>query len=53
MKWENKDTRFDVFTAGNEGKKCEKTGHVYWLAQESGFYLSDDNSSWSKQYSWP
>ncbi|KAK9180178.1 hypothetical protein WN944_026340 [Citrus x changshan-huyou] len=53
MKWEDKETRFDVFTAGKEGKKCDKTGNVYWLVQESGFYLSDDKSSWSKQYDWP
>lgn len=50
--WGQMSRTFNVFTFRKEGKFCSKTGNCYWLPTERGFYLSNDNFTWVKQYEW-
>ncbi|KAL7229843.1 hypothetical protein ACSBR2_008405 [Camellia fascicularis] len=54
--WDTKDVSQVVFDNRIFENYCQ-TPHThddncYWSVRSDGFYLSDDNSTWSKQYDW-
>ena len=52
MKWDQTRKKFDAFRVHQDGPKCGNLRKCSWLVKEDGFYFSNDEFSWVKDFSW-
>ncbi|XP_071722903.1 S-protein homolog 20-like [Rutidosis leptorrhynchoides] len=52
MKWDDKRKRFDAFKFPRDFHRCGPLRKCSWLVREDGFYFSNDNVFWKKDFSW-
>ncbi|XP_021897011.1 S-protein homolog 6 [Carica papaya] len=52
MKWDSKRKSFDAFKAPEDSHRCSLFKKCSWLVKEDGFYFSNDEVVWKKDFSW-
>ncbi|CAI0380370.1 unnamed protein product [Linum tenue] len=52
MKWDAKRRKFDAFKAPRDVRRCSPLRKCSWLVREDGFYFSNDEVNWKKDFSW-
>lgn len=52
LKWDDRRKKFEAFRASRDRYKCGDWGKCFWLVKEDGFYFSNNEVNWSKQFSW-
>ncbi|KAJ0036035.1 S-protein homolog 6-like [Pistacia vera] len=52
MKWEGKRKRFDAFKVRRDCRRCNPFRKCSWLVKEDGFYFSNDEVNWKKDFPW-
>ncbi|KAF5466189.1 hypothetical protein F2P56_016138 [Juglans regia] len=52
MKWDQKRKSFDAFKVPRDSYRCGLLRKCYWLVKEDGFYFSNDDVNWKKDFSW-
>ncbi|KAL6191894.1 hypothetical protein ACLB2K_038283 [Fragaria x ananassa] len=52
MKWDEKRRRFDAFKIPRDIQRCGPLRKCSWLVREDGFYFSNDEVNWKKDFSW-
>ncbi|KAH7573098.1 hypothetical protein ACOSP7_006538 [Xanthoceras sorbifolium] len=53
MKWDAARKRFDAFSVGRDSRRCyDPFRKCSWLVKEDGFYFSNDEVNWKKDFSW-
>ncbi|KAJ4833229.1 hypothetical protein Tsubulata_026192 [Turnera subulata] len=52
MKWDGKRRKFDAFKAPRDIHRCRLFRKCSWLVREDGFYFSNDEVNWKKDFSW-
>ncbi|KAJ4722893.1 Self-incompatibility protein [Melia azedarach] len=52
MKWDAKRIRFDAFKVPRDSHRCNPFRKCSWLVKEDGFYFSNDEVNWKKDFSW-
>ncbi|KAH7834165.1 hypothetical protein Vadar_013316 [Vaccinium darrowii] len=52
--WDSKEKSFDVFYYETVALKCQRPGPFtcVWIVRPEGFYLSNGNATWYKEYDW-
>ncbi|CAK7329210.1 unnamed protein product [Dovyalis caffra] len=50
MQWNGKQTYIEAFKAKRDEDRCRK--HCMWSVREDGFYFSNGNGNWNKEYQW-
>ncbi|KAF4370872.1 hypothetical protein G4B88_012672 [Cannabis sativa] len=53
MKWDRKRKKFDAFKVSRDVRRCSLLRKCSWLVTENGFFFSDDEINWKKDFSWP
>ncbi|KAI3688418.1 hypothetical protein L1987_82131 [Smallanthus sonchifolius] len=51
MKWDRTRKKFEAFQVHRAG--CGSLRKCSWLVKEDGFYFSNDECNWVKDFSWP
>lgn len=52
MKWDQKRRSFDAFKDPRDAYRCGAFRKCTWLVKEDGFYFSNDELNWKKDFSW-
>ncbi|KAG7533298.1 Plant self-incompatibility S1 [Arabidopsis thaliana x Arabidopsis arenosa] len=52
MKWNTKRKRFEAFKVSRDSNRCGSTKKCSWSVREDGFYFSNDEVYWTKDFSW-
>ncbi|XP_009595483.1 S-protein homolog 21 [Nicotiana tomentosiformis] len=52
MKLDQKRRRFQAFYGSRDVQRCSPTKQCFWLVKEDGFYFSNDEIYWQKDFSW-
>lgn len=52
MKWDQLTKKFVVFSGGRDKRRCGPLNKCSWLVREDGFYFSNDEVNWNKDFSW-
>ncbi|KAM1746342.1 hypothetical protein ACFX11_012982 [Malus domestica] len=52
MKWDRIRRSFEAFKAPRDFQRCGPFRKCSWLVREDGFYFSNDEVSWKKDFSW-
>ncbi|KAE8076210.1 hypothetical protein FH972_014874 [Carpinus fangiana] len=52
IKWDQKRKSFDAFKAPRDAYRCSPLRRCSWLVKEDGFYFSNDEVHWRKDFSW-
>lgn len=52
IKWDQKRKSFDAFKAPRDSYRCGPLRKCSWLLKEDGFYFSNDDVNWTKDFSW-
>ncbi|XP_065860038.1 S-protein homolog 24-like [Euphorbia lathyris] len=52
MKWEERRRKFDAFKFPRDIYRCSLFRKCSWLVTEDGFYFSNDEINWKKDFSW-
>ncbi|KAJ4826560.1 hypothetical protein Tsubulata_024503 [Turnera subulata] len=52
MRWAQKHQTVTVFNRAHVEDWCCLSGQCYWRAQDDGIYFSNNNSSYTKIYTW-
>jgi hypothetical protein len=52
MKWDQKRKSFDAFKVSRDIYRCGTLRKCSWLVREDGFYFSNDEVNWRKDFSW-
>ncbi|KAG2728352.1 hypothetical protein I3843_01G197100 [Carya illinoinensis] len=52
MKWDQKRKSFDAFKVPRDSYRCGLLRKCFWLVKEDGFYFSNDDVNWKKDFSW-
>ncbi|KDP36439.1 hypothetical protein JCGZ_09509 [Jatropha curcas] len=52
MKWDERRRKFDAFKIPRDIDRCSLFKKCYWLVREDGFYFSNDEINWKKDFSW-
>ncbi|GLT56407.1 hypothetical protein SLA2020_294500 [Shorea laevis] len=52
MKWDDRRKRFDAFKVSRDSIRCAPLNKCSWLVREDGFYFSNDEFIWKKDFSW-
>lgn len=52
MKLDQKRRKFQAFHGNRDVQRCNPTNHCFWLVKEDGFYFSNDEIYWQKDFSW-
>ncbi|CAN4095678.1 unnamed protein product [Withania somnifera] len=52
MKLDQKRRKFEAFHGVRDVQRCNPTKHCFWLVKEDGFYFSNDEIYWKKDFSW-
>ncbi|XP_050219221.1 self-incompatibility protein S1-like [Mercurialis annua] len=52
MKWDERRRKFDAFKVPRDIYRCSLFKKCSWLVTEDGFYFSNDEVNWKKDFSW-
>ena len=52
MKWDQMRKSFDAFKASRDAYRCGIARKCSWLVKEDGFYFSNDEVNWQKDFPW-
>ncbi|XP_012077674.1 self-incompatibility protein S1 [Jatropha curcas] len=52
IKWDEKRRQFDAFKIPRDIYRCSLLKKCSWLVREDGFYFSNDEVNWKKDFSW-
>ncbi|XP_050259820.1 S-protein homolog 5-like [Quercus robur] len=52
MKWDQKRKSFDAFKGPRDIYRCGPLRKCSWLVREDGFYFSNDEVNWKREFSW-
>ncbi|CAL1366427.1 unnamed protein product [Linum trigynum] len=52
VKWDLRKREFDAFKATRDVRRCDRLRKCSWLVKEDGFYFSNDEVNWKKDFSW-
>ncbi|KAM7252822.1 hypothetical protein ACFE04_008692 [Oxalis oulophora] len=52
MKWDQRRKKFDAFKFPRDFRRCGPLRRCSWLVKEDGFYFSNDDLDWNKDFSW-
>ncbi|KAF7837360.1 S-protein-like protein 5 [Senna tora] len=52
MKWDRTRKRFDAFRASRDVRRCAPLKMCSWMVTEHGFYFSNDQVNWYKDFEW-
>ncbi|KAL6344304.1 hypothetical protein AAG906_037875 [Vitis piasezkii] len=52
MKWDATRKQFDAFQVQRDVQRCGPLRTCFWLVREDGFYFSNDQVNWKKDFSW-
>ncbi|CBI33341.3 hypothetical protein VitviT2T_006892 [Vitis vinifera] len=52
MKWDQRRTSFEAFQVQRDSQRCAPFRTCFWLVKEDGFYFSNDQVNWKKDFSW-
>lgn len=52
MKWDTKRRKFDAFKVPRDVYRCSLLRKCFWMVREDGFYFSNDEINWKKDFSW-
>ncbi|XP_061339723.1 S-protein homolog 5-like [Gastrolobium bilobum] len=52
MKWDNIRKSFDAFKASRDTYRCGPHRMCSWMVTQDGFYFSNDDVNWRKQFLW-
>ncbi|KAF3457605.1 hypothetical protein FNV43_RR02263 [Rhamnella rubrinervis] len=52
MKWDRKRKSFEAFKVPRDVRRCSPLRRCSWLVTEKGFYFSNDEVNWKKDFSW-
>lgn len=52
MKWDAMRRRFDAFKVPRDLQRCSLFRKCSWSVREDGFYFSNDEVNWKKDFSW-
>lgn len=52
MKWDKRRRRFDAFKVPRDIQRCDLFRKCSWSVREDGFYFSNDEVNWKKDFSW-
>lgn len=52
MKNDNQRRSFQAFQRRRDIQRCSPTRECFWLVKEDGFYFSNDEIYWRKDFSW-
>ncbi|KAG5249729.1 hypothetical protein OIU77_026682 [Salix suchowensis] len=52
MKWDAMRRKFDAFKVPRDLQRCSLFRKCSWLVREDGFYFSNDEVYWKKDFSW-
>ncbi|KVH91049.1 Plant self-incompatibility S1 [Cynara cardunculus var. scolymus] len=52
MKWDRTRKKFEAFQVHRDRPRCRLLRKCSWLVKEDGFYFSNDESNWVKDFSW-
>ena len=52
MKWDNTRKSFDAFKASRDTYRCGPYRMCYWMVTQDGFYFSNDQVNWRKDFLW-
>ncbi|KAI3746841.1 hypothetical protein L6452_09283 [Arctium lappa] len=52
MKWDQKRKKFEAFRVHRDRSRCGVLRKCLWLVKEDGFYFSNDEHNWVKEFSW-
>ncbi|PWA92206.1 Plant self-incompatibility S1 [Artemisia annua] len=53
MKWDQKRKKFEAFWLRRDESRCGVLRKCVWLVKEDGFYFSNDESNWVREFTWP
>ncbi|KAI4338180.1 hypothetical protein L6164_016524 [Bauhinia variegata] len=52
MKWDQTRKSFEAFKASRDTYRCGPLKRCFWMVTENGFYISNDEVNWNKDFSW-
>ncbi|KAI4346074.1 hypothetical protein L6164_013156 [Bauhinia variegata] len=52
MKWDQIRKRFEAFKASRDNYRCGPLKRCFWMVTQNGFYFSNDEVNWNKDFSW-
>lgn len=52
MKWDAMRRKFDAFKVPRDLQRCSLFRKCSWSVREDGFYFSNDEVNWKKDFSW-
>ncbi|XVE81443.1 hypothetical protein DITRI_Ditri15bG0064000 [Diplodiscus trichospermus] len=52
MKWDALRRSFYAFKISRDSQRCGPLKKCSWLVKEDGFYFSNDEINWKKEFSW-
>ncbi|CAI9290529.1 unnamed protein product [Lactuca saligna] len=52
MKWDQIRKKFKAFQIHRDRSRCGVSRKCLWLVREDGFYFSNDEYNWVKDFSW-
>ncbi|PON40377.1 Self-incompatibility protein [Parasponia andersonii] len=52
MKWDQRRKSFDAFKVSRDVRRCSPLRKCSWLVTENGFFFSNDEVNWKKDFSW-
>ncbi|CAI0397488.1 unnamed protein product [Linum tenue] len=52
VKWDLRKRKFDAFKVARDVRRCYRPRKCSWLVKEDGFYFSNDEVNWKKDFSW-
>ncbi|KAF5752452.1 hypothetical protein HS088_TW01G00361 [Tripterygium wilfordii] len=52
MKWDQKRKKFEAFKVSRDVHRCGLYRMCSWLVKEDGFYFSNDEVNWVRDFSW-
>lgn len=52
MKWDQRRKKFEPFRERRDRSRCGAVRKCLWLVKEDGFYFSNDENNWVKDFTW-
>lgn len=52
MKCDGRRKKFEAFRVNRDRYRCGNYRQCFWLVKEDGFYFSNDEITWKKDFSW-
>ncbi|KAJ8768417.1 hypothetical protein K2173_021570 [Erythroxylum novogranatense] len=52
IKWDQDKRKFDAFKVPRDVYRCRLFKKCFWMVREDGFYFSNDQVNWKKDFTW-